>query len=275
VRRIDSDLLLQLGSELRALRDANRAGMPLFAIFHPWFDLLNTLTTLTESLGLRMSRDAIARLDRVGRRVLVDFYTADVDPERYRAPLEERDASILTTVISELEIVLRAEIRQSDMYFASQVGIYSTADLIDRADEFFGSDLRAVIPERARADIRQAGRCLAFELPDGAAFHILKAMEEVMRQFAERVSGKPLSLKSRNWGEYIRCLREAGADPKLVEYLDYIRKNHRNPVLHPEQSLTQDEAVALFNAASNAIVPMARAMATSAGDAPEENGATY
>jgi len=258
MHRVDTDLVLQLGSQLRALREANRPSMPLFAVFHPWFDLLATLNTLVDHLGLKMSREAIARLDRVGRRVLAAFYTAGADSDKFEAPLQESDSSILKSALSELEIVLRAEIRHVDAYLASQVGIYSTSDLIERADEFFSEELRNVIASSARDDIRQAGKCLAFDLPDAAAFHILKATEEVMRQFAQVLAGKELPRTSRNWGEYIRCLRETGADPKIAEYLDYIRKNHRNPVVHPEQTLTRDEAIALFNAASNAIVPMAR-----------------
>ncbi len=165
----------------------------------------------------------------------------------------------LRTALNELQIVLRAELSQLDTYFVSQVSIFSTRDLVDNTEELFTSDVRAYLSDRARHDIRQAGKCLAFGLHDAAAFHVLKATEEVMRAYAELLSGRPLEVRSRSWGDYIRILRDAGADSKIAEYLDYIRKNHRNPILHPDAHLTKDESVALFNAATNAIVPMVQA----------------
>lgn len=271
MQRIDADIMFRLGAELRALRDSNKPKLPLYAIFHPWSDAIDTLNTLINSLSLRMCREAVARLERVGKYVFSDFYAAGASRERFEEPHSEVNVDLLSAAINEVEIVIRAEIRQVEIYFASPVGIYATSELIERADELFSDDMRAVLSESAREDIRYGGKCLAFGLPDAAAFHILKATEEVMRELVACVSRHDMPRKSRNWGEYIKSLREAEVDSKIAEYLDYIRRNHRNPVLHPEDRLTKDEAVALFDAASNAIVPMAKAISRiskSASDAP-------
>jgi len=43
-------------------------------------------------------------------------------------------------------------------------GIYSTADLIDRAENALSAELRAVLPQQSIIDFRDAGKCLALDL---------------------------------------------------------------------------------------------------------------
>ena len=64
----------------------------------------------------------------------------------------------------------------------------------------------------------------------------------------------------RNWGAYIRILRTKGADEKVIASLDQIRELHRNPVMHPEETLSSDEATTLFGIAQSAILAMVNAI---------------
>ncbi len=163
----------------------------------------------------------------------------------------------ITAGIKEFENVFAAELQALDTYFISQKAIYSTPDLIERADYSFPEEIRKVLPDEAKLDIRQAGRCLAFDLPTAAGFHILRAVETAIRLYYNVVTKGTASPKTRNWGVYIRVLRKHGADPKIVSVLDQIRDMHRNPVIHPEVFLSIDEATVLFGVAQSAIVAMA------------------
>jgi hypothetical protein len=110
------------------------------------------------------------------------------------------------------------------------------------------------LQEPTKLDIRQAGRCLAFELPTAAGFHIMRATESILRDYyVAHVGKKP---KTRNWGKYIADLKTSSANPKTVAVLDQIRTLHRNPTIHPEVVLSGSEAQTLFGIAQSAITAM-------------------
>lgn len=141
---------------------------------------------------------------------------------------------------------LAAELQQHDTYAVSQKGIYSTGELIERAENIFSDAVRALMPPEAIADIKAAGQCLAFDLPTGAGFHILRCIETMIVQYMKVVGATVEKESQRNWGTYISKLKDAKADEKVVATLDQIRDLHRNPTLHPEVFLNLDEALALL-----------------------------
>lgn len=160
----------------------------------------------------------------------------------------------IRTALKELETVLSAELQSMNTYFISQTLAYNTADLISSAENMLPEIIRRVIEPTAIADIQQAGRCIAFDLPTGAGFHIMRATESVIRQYHQLVV--KLKPKSRNWGKYIEALKKHKADPKIVVVLDQLREMHRNPIMHPEVVLTSDEATTLIGIAQSVIVAM-------------------
>jgi transposase-like protein len=82
--------------------------------------------------------------------------------------------------------------------------------------------------------IQEAAKCLAFEIPTAAAFHIFRCAESILRRYYEAVVGKLPKRQMRNWGSYIRYLKECGADVRVITILEQIQDLHRNPVIHPE-----------------------------------------
>lgn len=168
--------------------------------------------------------------------------------------------------VTRLETVMSEECQAIDTYFVSQKGAYATSDLVERSEIVFPESLRNRLQGKTVADIRAAGRCLAFDNPTAAGFHILRAIESEMSQYFHRVTGKSLPTRMRNWGIYLNSLRKAdGHDPKVVEFLDQIRTSYRNPITHPEVNLESDEAEVLLGVAVAAIRQMILATATDAG----------
>ena len=94
-------------------------------------------------------------------------------------------------------------------------------------------------------DINHSGRCLAFELPTSSGFHILRAVETCAKAYVYSATGKLPPISNRNWGEYIEQLKKAGAHDDVIEVLR-ILKAKRNPLMHPYDNLTVDEAVTLL-----------------------------
>jgi hypothetical protein len=160
----------------------------------------------------------------------------------------------------EFETVLKAELNGWDAFFVSQKGAFSTTDLITRAETLLPSEsARQMLTAEALDDIRQAGRCLAFNLGTAAAFHIVRCTETFIWQYYEIVIGRLPPMKTRNWGAYIRNLTACGnADPKVLGWMTQIKDQYRNPVLHPTESVSPDDALEFINACVSLMMCIAR-----------------
>lgn len=119
--------------------------------------------------------------------------------------------------------------------------------------------------DSAKDDIRDAGNCLAADLPVAAVFHLMRVAELGLRQLA-----KTLRIKLKNeiefatWGEVIKALdnklkeientqkRTSARDEKLRHYggllLDIRAFQHLwgNPVMHVRSRYKYQEAEAAF-----------------------------
>ena len=62
------------------------------------------------------------------------------------------------------------------------------------------------------ADVRSAGKCIAFELGTAAGFHLLRALETVVLVYRKHVMpGNPdPNPNNRNLGQYIKDMEENG-----------------------------------------------------------------
>lgn len=170
--------------------------------------------------------------------------------------LSLQEAYAITTRLATFETVFAAEFERRDVYCVTRKGIYSTAELIDRSENAFSPAIRAKIPD-ALPDINQAGRCIAFELPTAAAFHIFRAIEAVSKQYVIVLCGDtPKATNQTSIGGHIKMLENTDADKRAIDALEKIRTLHRNPVMHPEQSLGMDEVLNLFGLAQSAIRSM-------------------
>jgi len=127
--------------------------------------------------------------------------------------------------------------------------------LIEKADLALEEDVRKIVSAESLEDFKQAGRCLAFDLPTAAGFHAMRATEDVLRKYHQLVvkPNKPV----HEMAACINELRKAGADAKTLGILDQIRDLHRNTVMHPEAFLTSSEGIRLFDIAKSAISAMA------------------
>jgi hypothetical protein len=168
---------------------------------------------------------------------------------------------------TEFETVFAAELETTDTYYVSQKGIYSTSLLVEHAEQAFTAGVQAQLTPQAISDIRQAGKCLAFDLDTAAGFHVVRATETIIFKYYQAVTGSTPKRKDRNWGAYVRNLNAhkkkeptSKADPKLITLIDQVREHHRNPVIHPEITLTPDEAQSLFSICQAVIITFAGAL---------------
>lgn len=100
----------------------------------------------------------------------------------------------------------------------------------------------------AKHDMTEAGKCIAFNRPTAAAFHVLRATESILRDFY-KTEVKRNRIKSEMWGEIVADLRRRKKGPQkaLLDNLDNIRSNFRNPTQHPEKVYDIEECQDLLS----------------------------
>ncbi len=203
---------------------------------------------------LREVRAVVKRIDDKSTEPKSDQPSDPTDSE-----ITFTEAYGIKNAVTTFETVLAAQMQGLSTYFVSRKLGYETALLIEEAEQLIPETIRAEIRE-AIPDLQQAGKCIAFEIPTAAGFHIVRATEAVIRKYYTAAVGKPPKKKMRNWGAYIKNLHAAGADAKVTGFLDHIREAYRNPVLHPEDTLTPQDAQVLLGVCVSAIVAMVQAM---------------
>jgi hypothetical protein len=177
----------------------------------------------------------------------------------------------LRTNAEEFQTLLSAELRFADLYLVTRKGGFDTTDLAERGECTFPEDLTKKVPE-ALPDARQAARCIAFELPTAAGFHLHRVNESVLRKYYDVVTnGKPRP-ENRSIGAYIKALRDNKAgDAKVIAALESLKDLHRNPIIHPEESLgSVEEALALHGAIQSVMVHMLKVIVPMPAELPTQ-----
>jgi hypothetical protein len=166
------------------------------------------------------------------------------------------EAARVTAALNAFETVLKTELHIAAAYYVSRKAGYDSDVLVSNAEQIFPSTLGVKVPA-AIVDIREAGRCLAFELSTASGFHVLRGTETVARSYWKAVtSGAPFP-RLKTLGTFAAKLEEAGkGNRKTVETLKQISSLHRNPLMHPNESLDLEEAIGLFGICCSGISAM-------------------
>ena len=160
--------------------------------------------------------------------------------------------------VNQLATVLSADMPDIASYVVSQKGIYRTEDLIAHAEQHMGIEVRENLPELAKTDLREAGKCLAYEVPTACSFHLWRAVETTMEYYHQALTGKTFeeAAAGRNWVDKIRALNAVKADKKVTAFLDHIRGEYRNPTAHSGEFVPLEEAKRLFTVGVSSIEQM-------------------
>jgi hypothetical protein len=271
--RISGHYLYQVGANLHPLVDlaehsSRGQARYLLSNAQTW---LNNVLSAHELLRLRACWTKGTELRQTIKETL-DMFTKETDEESKGMTVVESGtvwqkeigwltAYMIRSTAQEFETLLAAELSIADLYAVTPKRGFDTTALAERGAEIFPPDLVKKVPESAK-DAAEAGRCLAFELPNGAGFHLHRIGELVMRRYYDVVSnGKPRP-EQRNISAYIDALKNAGVkNKKILSALAGLKNFHRNPLLHPDESLdTIDDAIALFGAVNTIIIYMLKAL---------------
>ena len=154
------------------------------------------------------------------------------------------------------KIALLAELNTLPSYFITQQGGYDTHTLLNNAEALFPASLRTKVPG-AIFDIAEAAKCLAYEVGTAAGFHFFRATESVLRRYYDHVTNGQAAPKVRSIRVYVKAMRKLGrGNPKVLQALDQMADLHRNPISHPEDVLTTEDAIAILGISRSAISAM-------------------
>lgn len=103
--------------------------------------------------------------------------------------------------------------------------------------------------ETAKIDFTEGTRCIAMNLGTASAFHQMRCVEECVKSlyFCFVKNGR---MEKPMWGPMVEKLRKKNKPrptKELLDHLDIIRSNFRNPTQHPEKFYSIDEAQDLLN----------------------------
>jgi hypothetical protein len=184
------------------------------------------------------------------------------------APIAAYNWDILRANIQRFETIFGEEMKEAATYFVPRRGIYSTPALVDSADETFPADVLAVLPDKAKADWKSAGRCLAFNLLSASGFHVARAVEAVLELYYQTFSGKAGRILN-SWNDYIKELEaiiKTAPNPspaeKTIAEIKQMKDDYRNPIMHPRVILSEGDSRMLFANGESLIIAMAQEIAT-------------
>lgn len=260
MEKINLPFFYQLGATLRPLTEMEAKKETRTDIWIATFrvetivrDLLELFSTLTVCRGT--GRELISAIKEVSEWIR-QTPSDEWQKEDFSVDIKFRQ---LIDKAKEFQTVLSAELQTLETYHVTQKGIYSTTGLIEGAEKVLPESVLKKISNEIVEEIRQSGRCLAFDVATASAFHIMRATESVIHKYYLQACKPKSKKKLDSWGRYIANLSQS-QDPQVKEVvalLQQIKDRHRNLIMHPEIVLTPDEAFTLFEIAQSAIITMA------------------
>jgi hypothetical protein len=218
---------------------------------------LDTFFDETKHIPMPHVQEAAKVLYEHIQKILNRISVKEVDfPDQEKEPITLHESVFVVEYAKRFEQEFRFASRDLNIFSVADIGTHSTTKLLQDAHLNLPEDVRKRLSDEVINDLRSAGRCLAFNISTAAGFHILRAVEPLTLQYRNKLAGASAPLKSRSWGVYIRDIRSHGGDEKVAGALDHIRKFYRNPIMHPEETLTLDHAISLFYACLSVIVQL-------------------
>jgi hypothetical protein len=235
---------LSFGTCLRYLQDV-RDGMIIQGKDHIFQNLERFFEHL-ESLNLQVTSRTTGKLEEIKN----EFEGLPLD-----SMLSKEQAASLREEMSSIRKTLVAELGGMSAYITTPKRI-DVERLTKDVSKLFSAGIFGLLPDIAKEDFSEAGKCIAFERATAAAFHILRGTEGELRSFyKKRIARK------RTRGSMVQDLRK---HPKIVkkydvllDHLDNIRRSFRNPTAHPEKFYDIDEVQNLWNLCVDAVDRMA------------------
>lgn len=263
MKRIDTYILFRLGSAVSKLKSIDYWGFDSKVMTHSEAAAIYQAAH-TEILAFLAFGPLPLKMTSIAGRALVKELDraskACRDEDKKDLELTYEIGQPVNARLTEFETLLRAELANANVYAVDKKQAFDTEVIIFFGEAAFPARM-AELGDHVVQDAKSAMRCIAFELPTAAAFHLHRLNEVVVGLYWDHVTQKPRP-KNPTLGAYITELKkEAKPDENVLSALDQIRGLHRNPTMHADYTYaTTEEAIALFGIVSSAISYMLSAI---------------
>jgi hypothetical protein len=209
------------------------------------------------------------QLNRLGLRVTLgasgDLWELheELSEAEQGAVLSDDQAKRLSSIMKGIRKTIRSELGSLDIYVVTPKRIDSNR-LLKSVQSLFSGNVFFKLPDIARFDFREAGKCLAFERATAAAFHLLRGTESVLRTFYchhVKRGRLPTPLLWRPMLKHLRDrrrFRNSEHYSALFNHLDNICISFRNPTQHPDKVYDIEEAQDLWGLCVEVVNKMAK-----------------
>lgn len=194
-------------------------------------------------------------------------WTAGKELRALRARLDEMpqsatvDAALSKEVedaVDMLDRTLDAELHLSSAYILTPKR-FGIEELVQAPQKLLGNRVYGRLSPMCQFDFTEACRCIAFSVPTAAAFHLMRTVEGRLRDYYRDIV-KRGRVDPLLWAKMVHHLRRRRDKPPeaLLDSLDKIRVNFRNPTQHPDARYDLDEAQDLMAIAVESLNRMDR-----------------
>lgn len=155
--------------------------------------------------------------------------------------------SEITKKMKEIDHALDAEIYLKTAYVLEEKRISNTI-LLGEIHKLFPKGHYLLLSDIAKFDLTECGYCLAFNRYTASAFHVLRATEETLKVYFEKLT-KLTATEKDNWAYFVTTIqseiKKGSVLPipkeELLINLDNLRKYYRNKTQHPQLIYSSDE----------------------------------
>lgn len=249
--RLSGDFIYTLAGQLRPIEGLTQESSKFdtYVVLDAAIKGLNNLYA-GNTLGLRASWSKGQELREVCTSLIQKIIS---DSNNANEPIGGEAIFNLRKSFNTFEVTFKAELAVANIYVLTPKGAYDLNILAEYGLRAFPDSLESRVPEAA-IDASHAARCLAFELPTAAAFHLHRAHEAVVHSYFRHIAPDAEAPQKQPLGSWITALEKAVAPQEVVAALRDINRLHRNPVLHPDTALTDSEdAIALLGSISTSM----------------------
>jgi hypothetical protein len=174
--------------------------------------------------------------------------------QQYGAPLfstgqpqmNEHQAQRIRELCQKFYETFQQESQRSYVLKVQDQRIFSAYTLVEKIEDAITPNTWKYLSALTRREIEECGKCLSIERYTACGFHILRGIESVIREYIAAIPGVTLAQNQRNWGEYVRLLKDNNAAHEVTSIVEGLRQDDRNPLMHPEKFLDMHQAVGLF-----------------------------
>ncbi len=209
-------------------------------------DKIEEYFSFLDELNLIVTKAAATELDDILQDIK-NKPSDDIIPSDLSTKIEKALQAVDKTLDSEL-LIKKAYILTEKRFKLEY--------LLDDFGSLLAKDVFEKLPDIVQYDLNEAGKCIAFKRSTAAAFHLLRATEGTLRQYYSLlVKRNKLKEHEQMWGRMIEQLKKHRTKPpkKLLDSLDNIRYNDRNPTFHPMAKYDLDEAQNLLGVCIDSI----------------------